>query len=182
MLSLNHLDIRYGEKHLFKDLSIQVHDGNRIGLLGVNGAGKSTLLKIMAGVSDCDDGVLNRARHFTVAYLPQEASALVSGRSLYQEAEDAFAELLLLQKEADSIHEQLASVDHESGAFARMLERQGEIQRDLHHEGQDREDPAGSWVSAGGYAASGLLFFRRLDHASYACENAAGSTFPSPAR
>jgi ATP-binding cassette, subfamily F, member 3 len=135
MLSLNHLDIRYGEKHLFKDLSIQVHDGNRIGLLGVNGAGKSTLLKIMAGVSDCDDGVLNRAKHFTVAYLPQESSALVSGRTLYEEAEDAFAELLELQEEADSIHDQLAITDHESEEFTRMLERQGEIQHRLEGSG-----------------------------------------------
>ncbi|MCF8056995.1 MAG: ABC-F family ATP-binding cassette domain-containing protein [Desulfocapsa sp.] len=135
MLSLNHLDIRYGDKHLFKDLSIQVHDGNRIGLLGVNGAGKSTLLKIMAGVNACDDGVLNRSRHFTVAYLPQEPSALVSGKTLYQEAESAFAELLLLQKEADSIHEELAIVDHDSEEFGRMLERQGEIQHRLEGSG-----------------------------------------------
>ncbi len=135
MLSLNHLDIRYGDKHLFKDLSIQVHNGNRIGLLGVNGAGKSTLLKIMAGVSDCDDGVLSRAKHFTVAYLPQESSALVSGRTLYEEAEDAFAELLLLQKEADNIHEELAVADHESEEFSAMLERQGEIQHRLEGSG-----------------------------------------------
>jgi len=43
MLSLNHLDIRYGEKHLFKDISVQVYGTNRIGLVGVNGAGKTTL-------------------------------------------------------------------------------------------------------------------------------------------
>ncbi|MBU0943146.1 MAG: ABC-F family ATP-binding cassette domain-containing protein [Proteobacteria bacterium] len=135
MLSLNHLDIRFGEKHLFKDLSLQVHEGNRIGLLGVNGAGKSTLLKIMAGVSTCDDGVLNRAKYFSVAYLPQESSALVSGQSLYEEAESAFAELLELQKEADSLHQELASVDHESEAFAQMLLRQGEIQHRLEGSG-----------------------------------------------
>ena len=101
MLSISHLDIRYGDKHLFKDLSVQVYDGNRIGLMGVNGAGKSTLLKIMAGVTGCDDGVLNIAKQFTVAYLPQESSALTSGKTLYEEAESAFAELLQLQDEAD---------------------------------------------------------------------------------
>jgi ATP-binding cassette subfamily F protein 3 len=135
MLSINHLDIRYGDKHLFKDLSIQVHDGKRIGLLGVNGAGKSTLLKIMAGVSECDDGVVSRAKYFTVAYLPQESNALVSGRTLYQEAESAFAELLELQKEADRINEGLAGVDPQSEEFARMLERQGEIQHRLEGSG-----------------------------------------------
>jgi ATP-binding cassette, subfamily F, member 3 len=135
MLSLNHLDIRYGEKHLFKDLSIQVHSGNRIGLLGVNGAGKSTLLKIMAAVSDCDDGVRSCSRHFTVGYLPQESSALVSGKSLYEEAESAFADLLELQKEVDEIHDRLTSVDQNSEEFEDMLERQGEIQHRLEGSG-----------------------------------------------
>ncbi len=135
MLSINHLDIRYGDKHLFKDLSIQVHDGRRIGLLGVNGAGKSTLLKIMAGVDECDDGVVSRAKYFTVAYLPQESSALVSGRTLYEEAESAFAELLELQKEVDRINEELANVDHQSEKFAQLLARQGEIQHRLEGSG-----------------------------------------------
>ena len=40
MLSVNRLDIRFGDKHLFKDISVRVHEGNRIGLVGVNGAGK----------------------------------------------------------------------------------------------------------------------------------------------
>ncbi len=135
MLSINHLDIRYGDKHLFKDLSIQVHDGKRIGLLGVNGAGKSTLLKIMAGVTECDDGVVSRSKYFSVAYLPQEPGALVSGRSLYQEAESAFAELLKLQKEVDRINEGLSEIDPRSEEFAVMLERQGEIQHRIEGSG-----------------------------------------------
>ncbi len=135
MLSINHLDIRYGDKHLFKDLSIQVTDGKRIGLMGVNGAGKSSLLKIMAGVNECDDGVLSRSKYFTVAYLPQESSALVSGKTLYQEAESAFEELLDLQKEVDVINEGLAGIDPASDEFTRMLERQGEIQHRLEGSG-----------------------------------------------
>ena len=107
MLSVNHLDIRYGEKHLFKDVSIQVHLGNRVGLVGVNGAGKTTLLKIMAGISETDDGVVTRAKHFTIGYLPQESSELFSERTLYAEAETAFAPLLALQAEAAQLHEQM---------------------------------------------------------------------------
>jgi ATP-binding cassette subfamily F protein 3 len=131
MLSVNHLDIRYGEKYLFKDISTQVHAGNRIGLVGVNGAGKSTLLKIMAGVTATDDGVVNRSRHFTVGYLPQESSALLSEKTLYEEAESAFASLLALQEEADLLHEELKKADPASEEFQEMLERQGEIQHRL---------------------------------------------------
>ena len=131
MLSVNHLDVRYGEKHLFKDISVRVHEGNRIGLVGVNGAGKSTLLKIMAGAAATDDGVVSRARNFTVAYLPQESSALVSKNTLYEEAETAFAYLLALQAEADRLHDSLAVADPDSENFASLLQRQGEIQHEL---------------------------------------------------
>ncbi len=135
MLSITNLDIRYGDKHLFKNLSVQVTDGKRIGLMGVNGAGKSTLLKIMSGEAECDDGVVGRGKYFTVAYLPQESSALLSGKTLYQEAEGAFEELLELQREVDGINENLAHVDSQSDEFSKMLERQGEIQHRLEGSG-----------------------------------------------
>jgi ATP-binding cassette, subfamily F, member 3 len=135
MLSVNHLDVRFGEKHLFKDISQRVHAGDRIGLIGVNGAGKSTLLKIMAGVAACDDGVITKSKHFTVGYLPQESSALVSENTLYQEAESAFDELLTLQQEVDFLHDQMAATDHDSELFTAMVERQGELQHQL--EGHD---------------------------------------------
>ncbi len=131
MLSVNRLDIRFGDKHLFKDISVRVHEGNRVGLVGVNGAGKSTLLKIMAGVAASDDGVVSRARNFTVAYLPQESSALISDNTLYEEAETAFAGLLALQAEAERIHQELAGKDADSHGFAALLQRQGEIQHEL---------------------------------------------------
>ncbi|MFC1830946.1 ABC-F family ATP-binding cassette domain-containing protein [Thermodesulfobacteriota bacterium] len=129
MLSINHLDIRYGEKHLFKDVSVAVHPSDRIGLVGVNGTGKSTLMKIMAEETAADDGVVNRSKLFSVSYLPQEPSLISSGRTLYEEAVQAFADLLKLQKEADQLNEVLSSADVEGDEFNELLERQGRIQQ-----------------------------------------------------
>lgn len=131
MLSVEELDIRYGEKHLFKNVSARVHEGDRIGLIGVNGAGKSTLLKIMAGETATDDGVVSCSKHFTVAYLPQESSAIVSGKTLYEEAQLAFADLLELQEEAKRLNEQLAVAVPDSDDFHALLKRQGEVQHQL---------------------------------------------------
>jgi ATP-binding cassette subfamily F protein 3 len=131
MLSINHLDIRYGEKHLFKDLSAVVHPGDRIGLVGVNGTGKSTLMKIMAAQIAVDDGVLHKAKLFSVAYLPQEPSLMSSGRSLYDEAEQSFGDLLALQKEAARLNDLLARTSAASADFDDILKRQGEVQQRL---------------------------------------------------
>ncbi len=131
MLSVNHLDIRYGEKHLFQDISVQVYGGNRIGLVGVNGTGKTTLLKIMAGVAATDDGVVTCAKYFSVGYLAQESAELFSELSLYQEAETAFAPLLALQEEVAELHEQIRGLTPDSEEFQLLLQRQGELQHRL---------------------------------------------------
>lgn len=135
MLSINNLNLQYGVKHLFKDVSAQVHEGDRIGLAGVNGAGKSTLLKIMCRQQESDPGVVNRASWFTVAYLPQEISTELGERTLFSEAETAFDDLLTHQQEFDSINATLAELPQSSPELAGLLERQGELQHLL--EGHD---------------------------------------------
>ena len=131
MLSINHLDIRYGKKHLFKDISAVVHPGDRVGLVGVNGTGKSTLMKIMAAQITADDGVVSKSKHFSVAYLPQEPAIINSGRTLYDEAENSFGDLLELQKEVERLHNRLGDADPGSKEFEEILKRQGEIEQFL---------------------------------------------------
>ena len=135
MLSINNLSLQYGSKHIFRDVSAQIHDGDRIGLAGVNGTGKSSLLKIMCGDLETDPGVVSRASWFTVAYLPQEVAIDLGSRTLFDEAESAFDEALAHQQEIEVIGEQLADLDQDSAELAPLLKRQGELQHLL--EGHD---------------------------------------------
>ncbi|MFU8819057.1 MAG: ATP-binding cassette domain-containing protein, partial [Desulfurivibrio sp.] len=123
--------IQFGEKHLFKDISARVHPHDRIGLVGVNGAGKSTLIKIMAGVRAMDEKVVIRAKKATVGYLPQEIEAFPPGRTLYEEAESAFAEALALQHELEEVNRQLATVTEDNEECRALLAKQGELQNAL---------------------------------------------------
>jgi ATP-binding cassette subfamily F protein 3 len=135
MLSLNDLNLQYGSKHIFRNVSVQIHTGDRVGLAGVNGAGKSTLLKIMCGQQEVDPGIVNRASWFSVAYLPQEVSIELGSRSLFAEAESAFDEVLAQQEELDRVSEELALLDADSPEIEPLLTRQGELQHLL--EGSD---------------------------------------------
>ena len=128
MLSINNLSLQYGYKHIFRDVSAQVYDGDRIGLAGVNGTGKSTLLKIMCDELETDPGVVTRASWFTVSYLPQEVTLELGSRTLFDEAESAFDEALAHQREFDEIGGLLATLEEGSPELARLLERQGELQ------------------------------------------------------
>lgn len=131
MLAINQLSIQFGLKHLFKNVSVRVHPGEKIGLVGVNGAGKSTLLKIMAQVKHVDDGVLTRSKNTSIGYLPQEITAFPPGRTLFEEAKTAFAEALALQKELDQLNQALGQVPPEDAGFADLLHRQGDLQHRL---------------------------------------------------
>ncbi len=59
----------FGARAVLESVDLQVHDGDRLGLVGRNGSGKSTLLRILSGEEAADGGTV--ARHGTVAYLPQ---------------------------------------------------------------------------------------------------------------
>ncbi|GAB7056129.1 MULTISPECIES: ABC-F family ATP-binding cassette domain-containing protein [Paenibacillus] len=74
ILTVEHLSKSYGEKVLFDDMTFQINEKERIGLVGVNGTGKSTLLKVMAGLEPLEQGKLIHANHFHVEYLPQNPS------------------------------------------------------------------------------------------------------------
>ena len=61
----------YTERKLFEEASFYVQEGEKIGVIGINGTGKSTLLKILAGLEEADSGIVTRAKHIVVRYLPQ---------------------------------------------------------------------------------------------------------------
>ena len=60
----------FGPQKVLKDVSLQINEGDSIGLIGVNGAGKSTFLKIMLGEMKPDTGELIRNTH-RIGYLEQ---------------------------------------------------------------------------------------------------------------
>lgn len=128
MLTINNLNIQFGAKHLFRNISAQINDHDRIGLVGVNGAGKTTLLKIMAGIVDADDADVRRQKHATVSYLPQEVISDTSDRTLYEEAETVFADTLALKQELDVLNQRLSAIDPATDEFAALLKTQGELQ------------------------------------------------------
>lgn len=60
-ISVQKLNKYFGDFHLLKDISFDIFEGQRVGIVGANGAGKTTLFKILTGEIDYDDGFLYRA-------------------------------------------------------------------------------------------------------------------------
>ena len=74
MLTLSHLSKRFGPKILFREVSLRMARGEKMGLVGPNGAGKTTLLSILLGESESDEGKIEWERGTRIGYLPQESA------------------------------------------------------------------------------------------------------------
>lgn len=71
VLAAENISKRYGERALLSDVTLQINQGDKIGLIGVNGTGKSTLLRLLAGEEVPDGGSVFCQPGQRVAYLPQ---------------------------------------------------------------------------------------------------------------
>lgn len=71
ILNLEHISKIFGEKVIFDDVSYGVHEGDKIGIIGINGTGKTTLLKIIAGLEEPDSGQVITQNGLRITYLPQ---------------------------------------------------------------------------------------------------------------
>ncbi len=71
LVNADKINKSYTEKPLLQDISLSIHEGEKIGLIGVNGTGKSTLLRIIAGIEEPDSGKVVYTNDVRKAYLPQ---------------------------------------------------------------------------------------------------------------
>lgn len=123
MVSVDALTVEFGGTTLFKDISFVINPKDRIALMGKNGAGKSTLLKILAGVRQPSRGSVSVPKDCTVCYLPQHMM-IEDGRTVFEEASQAFAHLKEMEAEIDAMNQELATrTDYESDSYMALIEK-----------------------------------------------------------
>ena len=122
MVSVDGLAVEFGGTTLFSDVSFVINEKDRIALMGKNGAGKSTLLKILAGVRNATRGTVSAPKDTVIAYLPQHLMT-EDGRTVFEEASQAFAHLYEMEAELDRLNNLLATrTDYESDEYMSLIE------------------------------------------------------------
>ena len=122
MVSVDGLAVEFGGTTLFSDVSFVINEKDRIALMGKNGAGKSTLLKILAGVRTATRGTVSAPKDTVIAYLPQHLMT-EDGRTVFEEASQAFAHLYEMEAELDRLNNLLATrTDYESDEYMSLIE------------------------------------------------------------
>ncbi len=121
MIHINNLSVSFSGEYLFKDISFRLAAGDRIGLIGKNGAGKSTMLKIISGEMSKDSGEVAKEKGIRIGFLKQDID-FEEGRTVIEEAYEAFYEIKKLEAELDKINTDLAErTDYESDSYHQLM-------------------------------------------------------------
>jgi ATP-binding cassette subfamily F protein 3 len=122
MLNIHKLSVGFGGEYLFEEISFRLNAGDRVGLIGKNGAGKSTLLKLLSKDMAPDTGVIASEKDLQLGFLRQDID-FVQGRTVLEEAQQAFEEIKSLELQLDEVNHQLATrTDYESDAYSAIIE------------------------------------------------------------
>ena len=95
IVSLEHVFKYYGADCILRDVNAAINEKDRIGLVGANGEGKTTLLNVLTGGLDYEEGSVSLTNGKVIGYLHQN-SGLSNGRTIQQEMEAVFADLIAL--------------------------------------------------------------------------------------
>ena len=83
LINFQDVTLSYGGPNLLDNINFQIHEGEKITLLGRNGAGKSTLMNIINGMIEPDSGEIFREKNLRTAMLQQDVPDDISG-SIYE--------------------------------------------------------------------------------------------------
>ena len=122
MLNIHNLSVSFGGSYLFEEVTFRLGSGDRVGLVGKNGAGKSTMLKILAGDFKPDSGQIATEKEVKMGFLRQDID-FEQGRTVLEEAYEAFTEIKIIEKKLEEINHFLVSrTDYESEEYSKIIE------------------------------------------------------------
>jgi len=130
LVGLKNVSKSYGTNLVLAEISWQIEEGRKIGLLGSNGAGKTTLFQIITGELDPDKGKVVRSKHLRTGFLRQEYQ-LEDDLTLFDEMLKPFSGLLKLHERLRKTEEEMSSTNNSS----KLLKLYGELQLEYENKG-----------------------------------------------
>ncbi|MFQ9705659.1 MAG: ATP-binding cassette domain-containing protein [Limosilactobacillus pontis] len=127
LLQTNDVMRRFGADVLFHNINLQIQDHGRTALVGRNGAGKTTLLKMIAGITQPDEGTISKVKDLTIGYLAQD-QGLDSQNNIWAELDLVFAPLHEMEKTIHQLEEELASLDPDGDQYQQVLNKYDRLQ------------------------------------------------------
>ncbi|MBQ9205487.1 MAG: ABC-F family ATP-binding cassette domain-containing protein [Treponema sp.] len=144
-VQFSQVSLAFGDRDILKNVSVNLQAGSKAALTGANGTGKSTLIKVMAGLTQPDDGKRTASKDARIAYLPQ-SGLTHHGCTLREEADKAFSFGYKLQEELEKIGDDLKAGNGNQKA---LLERHDAILTEMESSGFNRRNVTAEQILIG---------------------------------
>lgn len=136
VVSCQHLKKYHGANLVFEDVTFEISEGERVGLVGPNGSGKSTLIQILAGLLPPDAGQLSLQKGTRIGYLPQIPLEF-EGQTVQQVLARGYRELLACRARMSELESRMAGLASpaEQRQMEGLLSQYAELQERFEREG-----------------------------------------------
>ena len=138
MIEFQNVCKSFGGEEIFKETTLRINPGDRIGIVGPNGAGKSTFFSLITGEGLPDRGTVIVPRDHRIGYLKQQLPADHLERSLIDFTADAIPELKMMIAELKELEHRMSELQPGAPEAAALLERHGRLQTRIEHLGAYR--------------------------------------------
>ncbi|MBP6183464.1 MAG: ABC-F family ATP-binding cassette domain-containing protein [Saprospiraceae bacterium] len=139
MLHVSDLQLHFGDRTIFEDLSFTIQQGEKVALIGRNGAGKTTLFRMLAGEYKPDGGRIDIPVGWRIGYLSQDIQP-VKEETVWDIAMSAYDEPKRLEAELLEIENALSTGTLDEEALGDALTRLEEGHHRLHVLGWEQVD------------------------------------------
>lgn len=121
VLNCNNIGFSYGTETIIRNISFNLQENDKAGLVGVNGAGKSTLFKIIMGELHQEDGELFISKELVLGYLKQNAT-LNSENTLWEELLEVFSGLVAMENDIKRLEKEISAAVNQEKLDSLMKE------------------------------------------------------------
>ena len=113
LLSINQASAAFGDKTIFKDITLSVNPGDKLGVIGANGAGKTTLFKLILGSLPPEEGSVQLQKGISIGYLEQHTS-LNSENTVLDEALSVYKHIFEMENELRALEQAMSASEDET--------------------------------------------------------------------
>jgi len=125
ILNCNNISLSFGEREILSNVTLNIHDTDKIGIVGVNGAGKTTLLKVISGIIKPDSGDVFLQNNIKVGYLSQD-NDFDSSASIWDELAMGFHEIIEMENRIGELQENI-SIEKEQTKLSSLMKEYDSI-------------------------------------------------------
>lgn len=122
VLDVQNLTLSFGENTLFSDVSFDIKEHEKVGLIGCNGTGKTSLFKIITGEYTPDSGNCFISKNAKLGYMEQHTCS--ENHTVYGELISVFDDLIEIEKQLEQIS---ADLMEGKGDSKSLIEKQDEL-------------------------------------------------------